>query len=801
MKKYPLLSRFALFILVPLLGAALYCFVYARATLPQRSETIFFQGMSAPATIAKDEHGIPQVTAATDDDVFFAMGYLHAQDRLWQLEVQRRTAQGRLSEVFGKEALQGDIWIRTLGIYQAAQSSWSGLSQGAQASLVAYANGINAWTRTHDRLPLEFQFFGVKPGTWTPVDSLAWVKIFGLNLSGNMSSEINRHVAAELMTSRQVASLFDAVLEPSATEPKADLAALGRFKQTVDAQLKMGGKFAGSNAMVISGKFTRSGSALMANDPHLSLQIPSIWYAANLKGKRIRSAGMSIVGLPLVVFGRNESIAWGGTSMTADVQDLYVEQQDTTSKRYRGHNRWEPYALRTESIDVKPDFPASLRAPAAPVRFTVRSTDRGPIVSDVSGLLGSPVSLQWTGLSGHDTTYESFFLLNYATNWSEFKQALSIHVAPALNMLFADRAGNIGMLGVGKIPLRLAGNGTVPVPGGAPQYGWRGFIPAAEMPQEYNPARGFIVSANNKNTPEGYPYFISSDWAPPGRAQRITDLLDEAIHKRSRIDVADLQRIQQDTISLPAREMLPVLLATVPNTGKEKEVMAVLARWDGDMARGSAGAAIFNVWIKQLAAELVGRQITRDWSKRAQYDYLTRVVANTSVDVLRDLLLNKSTPWCATGANGSGTPCSAVLHASLAAAVDELTKHFGDDLSAWTWGGEHVAVYAHAPLSKVKLLGALFEGRIATGGSPDTVNVSNLEKLAADGYVQTFGAGFRQIIDFGTPDVTHFYMISTGQSGNILSRHYADMIAPFRDGKYFKLSSPSTRARPEHNKD
>ena len=785
-KSFPLLYRFVVVLVLPLALVGLSAWLYLRQSLPDVSGTLHIDGVTAPVQIRRDGRGVPAITAGTDRDVFFAMGFVHAQDRMWQLEVQRRIAQGRLSELFGKDSVSQDMLLRSLGLYGAARTAWDGLAPDARASLQAYTDGINAWLARGQGLPPEFAAFDIVPARWTVYDSLAWLKIFSLNLSRNMTAEIARYHAAQLLSAPEMAVFFGhegvtpAPLASGRPDVATALTKLGALYGSLEDTAGLGGKYVGSNAWAVSGALTADGGAMLANDPHLGLQIPSVWYPVVQRGEKLDSAGMSLVGLPLVIFGRNAHIAWGGTNMMADVQDLYFEQGDPKNPAvYRERDAWLPFATRTESIQVRAAFPAFLRPRPKPVEFVVRTSRRGPLVSDVIGMTGQPVALRWTALDPRDDTYTSFLRLNYARDWPSFRAALREYASPALNLLYADRQGNIGFQAIGKIPLRARGDGSLPSAGADGLHAWTGYIPFDELPSAYNPPGGYLVSANNKNSGADYPHFISLDWAPAGRADRIAALIEARKAAGGGFAPADFQRMQADVTSLPARAMLQRLRALQPGSARQREALEYLRHWDGAMLPSSQAATIFNFWMTHFKHSLFEERLHLNWRERTDAGYVDALVDQVSIGDLDALLGSAADTWCRHGQDTAPRACNTLLLRSLDEALAELTRHAGGDMDAWTWGRLQQARYAHLPFSKVRGLDHLFEQRSGGGGSPDTINVASGRFVVSEGYVQTFGASFRQIMQMGGSHPQHLYMNSTGQSGNVLSEHYADMVGAF----------------------
>lgn len=791
--------RFLLFVFLPLFVLTLVVGQHFLSAVPDNNAVLRVDA-EHEVNVARDVKGVPTISAHRDHDVYFAMGYLHAQDRMWQLEFQRRFAQGRLSEILGKKALRQDVWMRTLGLYEVAKSAWWKLSPSAQQSLTAYTDGVNAWLAENHALPVEFYLLGVTPAPWTEIDSLSWSKVFALNLAGNLDKEVAKFVARQTLTDAQTSSFFSRRdgdnfwTETGISDPalSTSLAKIGELNESIEQTLGIGGRFAGSNAWVVSGKLTASGNAILANDPHLGLQVPSVWYPVVQRGNTLNAMGMSLVGLPVVIFGRNSHIAWGGTNLTADVQDLYLERLDETSgARYLVDEQWQDIQVQVEEIEVASDFPAALNQTIAPVTIEIRRTRNGPIISDVNGNIQQPVSLRWTALGNDDRSYESFFALSYAKNWSEFRTLFRQYVAPAMNMLYADRQGNIGQLVVGDIPIRLRGDGSAPVPGWDSSYDWQGSIPFEELPAIFNPEQGYLVSANDNPVDQTYKHFISDDWAPPERAARIRMLLNEKYQTGKGLSIEDNQKIQADVVSLSAQKLLPLLTAITVTDPKKRRAVELLLAWDGSMNKESVAASIYNTWLRQISALMFGSVVTEDWMRNQQRDFLYNVLAGATPDQVLKALTDPKEVWCSK--QKSDRRCEGFLSDALDAAIVELERLAGDDWDDWKWGEIHQTVYKHQPFSFIKGLSAIFDRKIASGGGSDTVNVSSFVFHPSEGYNSTLGAGFRQLIELGPEQSRHLYMNSTGQSANIFSKHYADMVESFENAEYVEFASEKSK--------
>ena len=602
---------------VVIFGGFIYLYLQYLQTPEEGTGQITNQvAVKEQVTVAIDDHGIANINANNDDDLYFAMGWMHAKDRLWQLEVQRRIGAGRSAEVFGKTAARTDAWIRALGLTQAAEKALPHLSAAAVASLQAYSDGINSYIKNNE-LPFEFKFFDVQPEPWTVLDSLTWSKVFAMNLAGNFRNELQRQTGLRYLSGDQMALFFPqdnpktlASVEPL---PAAQLNAMLDPMNQLELDWQIGGKNVGSNAWVVSGKHTDSGAPILANDPHLGLQIPSLWYAVKQTTPNREVAGMSLVGLPVVIFGRNQHIAWGGTNMMADVQDLMVHQTHPQDpNQYRIGGQWKPFKQRVEKIQVKADFPAGLRNPLQPVEVNIRESDLGPVVSDHVPGMQAPMSLRWVALDDKDTTYESFYLLNRATDWQSFLAATAHHVAPALNLFYADKANNIGFKAVGRIPKRIHGDGTLPFKFSehpTATDNWFEYIPFQFMPGTYNPPSGFLYNANNANVQSDYPYVISKDFAHPARGQRIEQLLSEAIAKQQKITTERTMQMQVDTLDLSALPLLAVMKKITGQTPQQSEALKHINAWNGSAEADSIAPSIYYTWLYHLKKQLFSDEL------------------------------------------------------------------------------------------------------------------------------------------------------------------------------------------------
>lgn len=770
-----------LFVLVLGLGAAFW--TYRHAVLPVTEGTLSLAGLQGQVRIERDAAGIPTVRADSQEDLAFGLGFVHAQDRLWQLETHRRIAAGRLAEAFGPGALDSDRFLRALGARRAAAAQWAKAQGETRSLLLAYARGVNAAiARLGPALPPEFLILGVKPEAWDPVDSLGWGVMMAWDLSGNWTTELLRMRLAQKLPVQRI----DELLPPYPGEkplPVADYAALYRTL-ALDARLAdrtlavappSGIEGAGSNNWVVSGARSESGKPLLANDPHLHLSAPALWYFARLEAPGFKAAGATLPGLPVVVLGQNQHIAWGYTNTGPDVQDLYLERiQPGQPSRYQTPEGWADFQVTDEVIKVKggPD-----------VRFAARSTRHGPVISDAGvaddllGAKGQPsyaIAMRWTALDPDADFLAAQLALSRAGSVDDFVAASAQWVVPMQNMVVADDAGHIGFVAAGRVPLRKPENdlrGLVPAPGWDARYDWDGWVPAQETPREVDPGRGWIATANHRIHGPDYPYFLGSEWAPPWRYERIAQLLQA----RAKHSTESFAAIQSDVVSLAAVPLLPWL-----QNAKSPHPLAGAAHlhlkgFDGTMAADRAAPLIFNAWVRHLVERVVGSKVDRE--------FYQRVLAGRSFrDALQNVMERNDAWWCDDPATPGRETCETQADLAFTDALVELQASHGDEVASWQWGEAHQARSEHRPFSKVPALSRFFELRAPVGGDTWTVNVSRVglkpDPTTGELYLDEHGPSLRAIYDLADPANSRF-MHSTGQSGVPLSPHYRDFVEPW----------------------
>ncbi len=744
------------FLLALALSAAGY--VWLRQSLPVLEGERLVSNLESPVEIVRDRHAIPHISGESFLDVIFAQGYAHAQDRLWQMEFQRRVGAGRLAEIAGRDALPTDRFMRMLGFYRLAEASIAHLSDESLAWLNAYADGVNAFLDERSGpLPPEFILLRhdeIEP--WKPADSVVWIKMMALDLSRNWRNELLRARLANQLTREQVADLWPDY--PSdAPVTLAELTAsldLDRLAAMLPAAPPPG---IGSNAWAVSGSRSMSGAPLLANDPHLGYRAPGTWYLAHLKAPELELIGAGLPGVPGIVLGHNGDVAWGMTNTGPDSQDLFIEKIDPAdSDRYLTPEGSAPFDVRTEVIKVKD---------ADDVRMTVRGTRHGPVISDLLGNTGGltdddhVLALAWTAFIEDDTSIETLFRLTQARDWKSFEEAIKGHNTPQQNLFYADRAGHIGMVAPGRVPVRRSGDGLWPVPGWTGEYDWIDVIPNDALPKLTDPANGQLINANNRVVPEDYPHLITAIWEPPHRARRIEALIGDGQH-----DLESFARIQRDELSLLADDFLPYMLEVSPTNDRAKDAAGRLASWDRVMRADAAEPLMFATWYRMLTRLIyqdeLGPLFGSYWGIRPQF--IERVLKERSV-------------WCDDINTDPTETCADLAGTALDLALDDLEKRFGDDPADWRWGEAHPAAMAHPILGRIPVLERLVNIVQPVGGDSVTVNVGHYaQHNEADPFASIQGASYRGLYDLADLDRSRF-IAATGQSGHPLSAHYRDL--------------------------
>ncbi|MEJ6472778.1 penicillin acylase family protein [Pseudoalteromonas piscicida] len=761
-------------------------------SVPKVSGEIEVLGLHEQSTLSRSDSGVVFIQSNTDLDAYFTLGFAHGQDRLWQMEVSRRRGAGRLSEILGKSALNSDKYFRTLGVYRNARKIWQQLEKPERQVLQAYVAGVNAAIESYDILPPEFLILDHEPEPWLPEDSLAWIMLLAVDLSSNMGAEIQR-----MLLSSQVGGLKTNQIMPAVTfEGKSGDSILAGVPESVAQVFWQDSvrpfvepkSFIGSNSWVLSGMHTQTGLPMLANDPHLTNSLPSIWYLASLRGKNLDVMGATIPGFPFVMIGKNKNIAWGMTNMMADTQDLYLEKINLLNRnQYQVDGRYLDMEVWEESIQVKSDF---LQDPEPAIKHQVRRTHRGPVISDLGKKLDDYVySLQWTADLESGGSFRSFHQLAYVTNWQEFNDAMESFVGPIHNFVYADIEGNIGYLAPGVFPVRGNREGALPSPGWSSKNDWQEYIAFSDIPRVFNPESGLIVTANNKVVADNYPYYVTHDWAPPYRADRIRTEIEKKIAHGGKISLSDMARIQGDIQSPAVYSVLPLLKQVSLDEPELIQAHALIKDWNGVMDRNSGAALLYVSWMSHFNRLLLQDDISAS-APLVVVNNLNGVVFNFNLTFIEKVLLQDLQSWCDYQATEHVETCAELLQISFSHAVNEISHMSGSDPDSWAWGELHQTAYPHFPFNgKEQALDVLFSRYIESGGSGNTINVAPAELKGEDKFFQYFGAGYRQLISLGHNDEDRF-IISTGQSGNLFSRHYDDLISKHRDMEYLNMKGP-----------
>lgn len=780
------------------LAAAGAVYSIGKATVAPTSGVLSLPGLQAPLDIVRDREGVPHIFGGSLVDLYAGLGFAHAQDRLWQMELLRRAGQGRLSEIFGERTVNSDIFIRTLDFYGHAERSLAALSPEGRAALEAYTRGVNAWLqrstrRIAPRWPPEFLLLRHRPEPWRPADSLVILKIMALNLSTNFEHEITRlSYAAHGLSPAEIDDLMPP--QDARAPPLPDLRQLYPLRSITTKhtaadmtfELVTGGA---SNNWVVSGARTRTGSPLLANDPHLRLSAPSTWYFAHLaltQPDRPTSniAGASLPGVPLIVLGRGDSIAWGFTNTGADVQDIFIEKiNPQRPDEYLTPDGWRRFETEPMEIRVK-------GGPS--VTIERRRTRHGPVLPasyrNIGAMLGSGhvAALQWTALDDSDTTLAAGLFDPQVRTVADYFQRMRAYVVPIQSMVVADTNGSIGMIAPGRIPVRNPANriaGRAPVPGWDATYDWKGYLAFDELPRAENPQAGAIGTANASIVGPDYPHMITLDWDAPYRQQR----LDELVIARTGHDMTSMKAAQLDVLSTAFVRLKPLMIAAARAAiGSDATMLDRMAAWDGTMRAETAEPLIFMAWVRETVRAIwsddLGPTFGRFFAPRASA--LIRLLEGQASG--RD--------WCDDLTTTPVETCGQAIARALETALADLAKRYGPGRRRWTWGAAHFADNEHRPFGTLPVLGSFFDIHVPSAGGPYTLNRGQVDFGAEQPFANRGAASCRAIYDLSDLDGSLF-IHTTGQSGNPFSMFYRSFAERWSKGEYIRI--PTARAEIE----
>jgi len=782
-------------------GAGGYWFV--TKSLPQINGEIRVPGLKSKVEVVRDPLGVPHIYAANADDLFFAQGYVQAQDRLWQMELFRHIGEGRTAELSGKSGVNDDKFLRTIGIARAARADADSLNEEEKRVLNAFAAGVNAFIASHRdnpygtfSLPVEYALVGIAPEPWTPMHSILWAKMMAYDLGGNRTAELVRARLRETLGADKAKEIWPNypsqgpfIIPPEAKaynfqnpNPKNQndempLIAIGapNFEAIAQHDSKMTlGDGIGSNNWVVDGTKTTTGKPLLANDPHLGIQMPSIWYEIGLHCAPVSAdcpynvAGVALSPTPSVVIGHNDRIAWGITNVNPDVQDYFVEKINPSNpNQYEFQGKMEDFQIVRETIKVKGGGEENLE---------IKISRHGPIMTPVLSGVTQPLALQWTATRERSDVLNAVLAVDRAKNFEEFRNALRKFDVPSQNFVYADVDGNIGYQMPGNVPIRAKGDGSVPVEGWSGEYEWKGYIPFEELPFVYNPPTHYIATANNQVVPSTYKYLITNDWSAPYRAARINEL----IQAKDKLSLEDFKAIQADVTSIPLQALQKKIAAQVIEQEKilPNRALEFVKTWDGRLDTESAGGLILEATYLRVIKNVFANRLDNDLLNA----YLDTGAAPRAF--LVSALEQPNSEWW----DDPGTPAREsrddILKKSFEQGVDDLRKPLGDAPAEWKWGKLHTATFAH-PFGSIQPLNLLVNyGPLATNGDGYTVNNGNYRDSV--NFTQRTVSSTRFIHDLSNWS-NSLNVHTTGQSGQPFNKHYNDMALIWRDVKYAPL--------------
>ncbi|MFP4237739.1 MAG: penicillin acylase family protein [Rhodosalinus sp.] len=787
---------------------ALFVYYLSSRSLPDYDATLEVAGIGAPVEIVRDTANVPHIFGQADADVFFGLGYAHAQDRLWQMVVLRRTVQGRLSEMFGARTLDIDTLLRRLDLYRLAQRSVEAQDARTRAALEAYAAGVNARLEQINRESLgrgapEFFLFDAPIAPWQPADSLALVKLLALQLSGHLSQEVLQ-ARVSLALEDRPGKVEDILPEA----PGGGIAALPDYASLVPGVRRHAKaapppadpfwpvatpRFAGaSNAWAAAPKRSAAGGTLLASDPHLGFSAPSIWYLARLELSSGGVIGGTIPGVPAVMTGRSDRLGWGLTTSNLDDQDVLLEEINPDNpEEYRTPDGWARFETRRSIVEVKD---------RAPVTVTLRWTENGPVLPPDQFALGTVTppghvaALSWTALSDRDTTLRSAIELMHSGSVDEALEAAAWFVAPSQNLIVADRE-RIALQMIGAMPRRDADHrtqGRMPAFGYLPENRWQGTLPFESNPRFVDPQGGIVGNTNNKIVDRPFPLHVSHWWGDTQRVERWQRLMQSReIHTRDSFVEAQL-----DTVSHTARSLLPLVGADLWFTGEaapagtperqRQRALQLLAEWNGEMNEHMPEPLIYAAWMRALQERL----IQDDLGPLA--DEFTHPEPLFIERVFRDV--DGASEWCDIRQSSAVETCTDIARLALDDALLWIGERYGSQLESLRWGDAHQAAHDHQTLGEVPLLRYFVNIRQSTSGGDNTLMRGLTGGEEPDPFLNVHGAGYRGVYDFADPDSSVF-ISSTGQSGHFLSRHYDDMGQLWRRGEYVNMSLDPDLAR------
>ncbi len=742
-----------------------------KGALPDYNAPAVVPGIQNEVTVYRDAHAIPHIYAQTEADLYRAVGFVMAQDRLWQIDLLRRVTTGRLSEIFGADLVETDLLMRSLRITEKSEQLLDNMEPPVLAALESFAAGVNHYLQKYP-LPPEFKILGYHPEPWLPVHSVNLIGYMSWDLNMSWDIEVLLQKLKEKVGDEKFSEILpDLAKHPTSVFPGFTAPAVPTEKTLLSANSKLQELgievFSGSNNWAVSGQKSITGQPLLANDMHLGFNAPGIWFQMHqvVEGK-LNVTGVAVPGQPFIIVGHNDSVAWGMTNVMVDDMDFYEEELNADTTRYFVDGDWRDLILKKEVIAVKG---------GDTVWSTLRFTHRGPIVNRQQHYEKPFLSMRWIG-NDQSNEIRSVYLLNHAQNWSDFREAVKTFIAISQNIVYADRAGNIGLQTCAGVPLRK-GNPAGILPGTTSTFDWTGTVPFEELPFEFNPERGYVSSANNKTAPDSYPYYISYWFTPPHRIDRIREML-EATEK---LGAEDFRQMHNDVKSKLAEKMLPLFFAALDTAGgldqTGQAALAELKNWNGELTRESTGASVFEVLFRKTQENLIRDDLDTTLFKE--------LMKNKTLleNLLMNVLANPASLWPDVAGTARTESFADLVVLSFQETVDELSGRLGHDPQTWQWQKLHTLTLKH-PLGTVALLDRVMRfnrGPFDVPGSYHTVCPFAYSYLNL--YHSNHGASQRHIFDLSDWDASQT-VIPTGNSGNPASPFYGDQTSLFLEGRY-----------------
>lgn len=785
MKKIILGLLAALFVL--LIGIAIISYWILTKPLPEYEGSENVKSISSNIKIYRDSSAVPYIIAAKETDAAFALGYVHAQERMFQMDITRRAGEGRLAEILGSRAAPFDKMFRTIGIYEISEKIYPELNPRSKELLDAYADGVNEYLRlNNDNYSVEFDVLGYTPYKWKPEHSISIAKLMAWELNISLWTDVAFSHLVQKIGAEKAAEILPQFPENTPViipDHLEKISMIGTGLVETDKQFRkffgIEGTHIGSNNWVINSKRSQSGKPIIANDPHLAFSIPGKWYVAVIRAGEWNAEGFTIPGLPGIVIGKNENISWVLTNVMADDADFYVEKLDTSGTKYFMDNAWNSLTIKKDTIVVKD---------SSDIIYDIRKTHRGPIISEIhpynvlfpdSSRSTADISMNWTALNVSDELY-AIYSVNTAGNWTEFKEALRYFTAPGQNFVYADKEDNIGYVCAVKLPIRSNNSPTLIFDGTSSGSDWQGFVDYNEMPKLFNPDNNYIASANNK-TVKSFPYHISNIWEPPSRIDRIVELLGS----KEKHSVKDFKKYQMDFYSHYAKIITPYILDAFKNTKINDPnlnlSLELLKNWNFVMDKYDQAPTIFLVFFQNLLENIFIDEMGESLFK----EYI--FIANVPYRIVEQMFRENNSIWFDNVKTETYETRDVIIRESLSGTLSELEEKFGGDIAQWQWLNLHTLTFMH-PFSGVSPIvdKIVNVGPFTIGG--DGTTIFNTEYSFTDPYKNKLGPSMRYIFDFSKPDEFEF-ILPTGQSGHIMSDHYSDMTSKWLEGKYIKLKT------------